>query len=101
MVIDSSMASGMIGAMAVLVPLGGANIAAWSRARTEIGGMGARFNAEMESVKLRLQAVEAEADGLSEIRADVSYIRGVLDGEARAARDKAARPIRSTITQSL
>jgi hypothetical protein len=72
---NPNLSSALIGAAVVLLPGAATFLVSW-------GATGKRIDA-LES---RIEAVEAEADTIASIRADVSYIRGVLDGEARAAR---------------
>lgn len=83
--IDPTIIAGCIGAAAVLGPCAGAGLIAWGNTRATIDGL-----------KLRMTAAEVELAKVDQISADVSYIRGVIDGEARAARDTAPRRRRAT-----
>jgi hypothetical protein len=76
MPIDSNLLSALVGAGAVLIPAAGAFLI----------GSGS-IHATVQGLAMRLSDAEFELSALDQIRADVSYIRGVLDGEARAARE--------------
>jgi hypothetical protein len=75
--------AGVIGGGAVLIPSGAAALIAWGA-----------IHATIDALKARMTAAETELGKVDQILADVSYIRGVLDGEARAARTKTAREAR-------
>jgi hypothetical protein len=74
--LDSTLTAGLIGAGAMLV-LG---------AIPFFIGWGS-IHATLDGLKARMSEAERELSQIDQIRADVSYIRGVLDGEARAARE--------------
>jgi hypothetical protein len=65
----------LIGASAMLVPGMIAFFIAWGA-----------IHATMKALETRVTAIETELAMIREIKSDVSYIKGVLDGEARAAR---------------
>lgn len=77
---DPTIVAGCIGATAVLAPCAIAFFVAW-------GGV----HATIDSLKARMASAEQELGALASISNDVSYIRGVLDGEARAARKTTTR----------
>ena len=49
-----------------------------------------RLHSEIEGLKARLDLIERDLGKIDEIRADVSYIRGILDGENRPHRKPVA-----------
>ena len=73
--IEPTIAAGLVGAGAVLAPSLAAALVAWGN-----------IHATIDALKARVTAAEIELRKVDQILADVSYIRGVLDGEARAAR---------------
>jgi hypothetical protein len=80
MVVDPGLGAGLIGGGAAIVVAAVPFFVAWGR-----------LHAEMETVKVRVAELEHDLKDelglLREVQKDVSYIRGVLDGEARAARE--------------
>ncbi len=76
MQLDSTITGGLIGAFAVLIPSAATFLIAWGNLHATIDGL-----------KLRVTEAERELDKIDQIRVDVSYIRGVFDGEARRERE--------------
>jgi hypothetical protein len=77
---NPTIAAGLLGAAAMLIPGIVAGLVAWGN-----------VHATIDALKARMTAAETELGKVDQILADVSYIRGILDGEARAARTRAAR----------
>jgi hypothetical protein len=75
MQLDSTLIAGMIGAAIVLSGGVVAFFVEHGVTRATIAGLAAR-----------LTTLEGELGKIDTIMADVSYVRGILDGEARAAR---------------
>ena len=80
---NPTVTAGLLGAAAMLLPGIVGALIAWGN-----------IHATIDALKARMTAAEAELGKVDQILADVSYIRGVLDGEARAARTKTAREAR-------
>jgi hypothetical protein len=74
--VNPTITAAIIGGCIVLLPVIGAALIAWGR-----------IHATIDALTARMSAAEAELAKVDQILADVSYIRGVLDGEARAARE--------------
>lgn len=73
--VEPTITAGLIGAAAMLIPGTAAALIAWGN-----------IHATIDALKARMAAAETELGKVDQILADVSYIRGILDGEARAAR---------------
>jgi hypothetical protein len=80
MVLDPGLGAGLIGGGAAMIVAAVPFFVAWGR-----------LHAEMDAVRTRVDGLEHDLKDelglLREVQKDVSYIRGVLDGEARAARE--------------
>ncbi|MGH7024340.1 MAG: hypothetical protein ACREEB_12230 [Caulobacteraceae bacterium] len=75
MSLDSTLIAGLIGAGFPLIPGAVAFFVGWGSIRATIAAL-----------KARVGATEDRLGKIDQIQADVSYIRGIMDGEARAGR---------------
>ena len=75
MSLDSTLIAGLVGAGFPLIPGAVAFFIGWGSIR-----------ATLAALKARVGATEERLGKIDQIQADVSYIRGMLDGEARARR---------------